>query len=146
MKALAIATAAAALLVGIYLALGGASYAPAKVANPCAQRDLRQANGLAEVAQQIVLSALDGAACKLGVTREDIVLAFADRKSLRAFAREHHISQDDLEESLRAGLLRAIDDAETSGQLTQPVADLLRGVVRQIPIGGFLDLLEQLPG
>ena len=146
MRALVIATAAAALLVGVYLALGGASYAPAKVANPCAQRELRNPHGLGEVAQQIVLSALDGAACKLGVTREDIVLAFASRKSLRAFSREHHISQDELEESLRAGLLRAIDDAENAGQLTQPVAGLLRGLVRRIPIGGFLDLLEQLPG
>ena len=146
MRALAIATAAAALLVGVYLALGGASYAPAKVANPCAQRELRNPHGLGEVAQQIVLSALDGAACKLGVTREDIVLAFANRKSLSAFAREHQISEKDLEESLRAGLLRAIDDAENADQLTQPVAGLLRGVVRRIPIGGFLDLLEQLPG
>jgi hypothetical protein len=146
MRALVIATAAAALLVGVYLALGGASYAPAKVANPCAQRELRNPHGLGEVAQQIVLSALDGAACKLGVTREDIVLAFASRKSLGTFAREHHISQHELEESLRAGLLRAIEDAENQGQLTQPVASLLSGLVRRIPIGGFLDLLEQLPG
>jgi hypothetical protein len=146
MRTLAIATAAAALLVGVYLALGGASYAPAKVANPCTQRELRNPNGLDEVAQRIVLSAIDGAACKLGVTREDIVLAFASRKSLREFGREHHISANDLEESLRAGLLRAIDDAAISGQLTQPIADLLRGVVRRIPIGGFLDLLQQLPG
>jgi hypothetical protein len=146
MRALVIATAAAVLLVGVYLALGGASYAPAKVANPCAERELRNPHGLGEVAQQIVLSALDGAACKLGVTREDIVLAFANRKSLSSFAREHHISEKELEESLRAGLLRAIDDAENADQLTQPVAGLLRGVVRRIPIGGFLDLLEQLPG
>jgi hypothetical protein len=146
MRALVISAAAVAVLVGVYLALGGASYAPAKVADPCAQRELRAPHGLAEVGQQIVLSALDGAACKLGVTREDIVLAFASRDRLRAFAREHHISQDRLEELLRAGLVRSINDAETAGQVNSSVADLLRGIVSRIPIGGFLDLLQQLPG
>jgi hypothetical protein len=146
MRALAVSVAAAVVLVGVYLALGGASYAPAKVANPCAPRELRNPHGVGEVAQQIVLSALDGAACKLGVTREDIVLAFKDESSLRAFARAHHVTQKKLEEMLRAGLVRAIDDAERAGQLTQPVADLLRGIVKRIPIGGFLDVLEQLPG
>jgi hypothetical protein len=146
MRAILISLAAAAALVGVYLALGGASYAPAKVANPCVQRDLRSPHGLGEVAQQIVLSALDGAACKLGVTREDIVLAFKNTSSLRAFAREHHISTAKFEELLRAGLLRSIDDAKNQGQLTQPVADLLRGIVGRIQIAGFLDLLEQLPG
>jgi hypothetical protein len=146
MRALALSVAAAAALVGVYLALGGASYAPAKVANPCAQRQLKSPHGLGEVAQQIVLSALDGAACKLGVTREDIVLAFKDTASLRAFARAHHISQAEFEEMLRAGLLRSIDDAQSLGQLTPPVADLLRATVRRIPIGGFLDLLSRLPG
>jgi hypothetical protein len=146
MRALALSLAAAGALVGVYLALGGASYAPAKVANPCAQRQLQSPHGLAEVAQQIVLSALDGAACKLGVTREDIVLAFANQTRLHAFARTHHITTNKLEELLRSGLLRSIDDAQTAGQLTQPVADLLRGTLRRIPIGGFLDLLAQLPG
>lgn len=146
MRALALSVAAAASLVIAYLALGGASYAPAKVADPCVRRELRAPRGLGEAAQQIVLSALDGAACKLGVTREDIVLAFARRNSLRAFARAHDVSEDRVEELLRAGLLRSIDDAENAGQLTPPVANLLRGIVRRIPIGGFLDLLERLPG
>jgi hypothetical protein len=146
MKALALSAAAAATLVGVYLALGGASYAPAKVADPCAQRQLRNPQGLGEVAQQIVLSAIDGAACKLGVTREDVVLAFANRDSLKSFAREHHVSQQRLEELVRAGLLRSIADAENAGQLDTAVADLLSGIVRRIPIGGFLDLLQQLPG
>jgi hypothetical protein len=145
MKALAISAAAAAALVGLYLALGGASYAPAKVADPCVQRQIQKPQGLGEVAQQIVLSAIDGAACKLGVSREDVVLAFANRNRLMTFAREHHISQDRLEELVRAGLLRSVDDAENAGQLDPSVAGLLRGMVRRIPLGGFLDLLQQLP-
>ena len=70
MRAIAISAAASLALVGVYLALGGASYAPAAVADPCAPRELRDQGGFAQVAEQIVLSGLDGAACELGVSRE----------------------------------------------------------------------------
>jgi hypothetical protein len=146
MRAIAWAAAAAVALVVLYLALGGASYAPAKVADPCAQREWRNPRGLEAVAEQIVLSALDGAACELGVTREEVVLALANRDSLRRFAREHGISERRLEELVRAGLLRAIDEAERAEALSATTADLLRGLVRRIPIGALLDLLDQLPG
>jgi hypothetical protein len=57
MRAVAAAAAVSLALVAAYLALGGASYAPAKVADPCASRDWRDPGGLSEVAEQIVLSA-----------------------------------------------------------------------------------------
>jgi hypothetical protein len=146
MRAIALTAAAAATLVVVYLALGGASYAPAKVADPCAPRDWQDPQGVQEVAQQIVLSGLDGAACELDVSREDVVLAFASRDSLERFARDHGISNEELEELVRSSLLRAIDDAESADALDSTIADLLRGIVRRIPIGGLLDLLDQLQG
>jgi hypothetical protein len=146
MRAIAGAAAAAVALVVVYLALGGASYAPAKVANPCAPRDWRAPGDLEQVAERIVLSALDGAACELGVSREEIVLAFASRDTLTNFAREHGISEQRLEQLVRSGLLRAVDAAERAGALTATVADLLRGVVGRIPVDALLELLEQLPG
>jgi hypothetical protein len=146
MRAIAWAAAVALALVVVYLALGGASFAPAKVADPCAPRDWREPDGLEEVAEQIVLSGLDGAACELGVSREEIVLAFAGRSSLSRLAREHGISEERLEQLVRSGLVRAIDDAERAGALDPGVADLLRGLVGRIPIGSLLDLLERLPG
>jgi hypothetical protein len=146
MRALALATAAAVTLVAVYLALGGASYSPAKVADPCQPRASRSSHGVAEVAEQVVLSAIDGAACKLGVSREAIVLAFANRARLQRFSRQHHITERRLEELLRAGLLRAVDDAERAGQLSSTVANIVRGVVQRVPVGSLLDLLQQLPG
>jgi hypothetical protein len=145
MRALAWATAAAAALVLLYLALGGASYAPAKVADPCATRDWRDPQGFEEVAEQIVLSGLDGAACELHVSREEMVLALADRESRERFARQHGISNQRLEELVRAGLLRAVDDAERADAIDPTVADLLRRIVPRIPVDELLDLLEQLP-
>jgi hypothetical protein len=145
MRALLWSTVAAALLVALYLALGGASYAPASVADPCAQRDWSEPNGVAEVGEQIVLSAIDGAACKIGVSREDVVLAFENRDTLKAFGREHGVSEAELERLARAGLARAIADAENAGALTPRLADLVRGVVDRIPPGLLIDLLDRAP-
>ena len=91
MRAIVWAAAASLALIVVYLALGGASYAPARVADPCSPRDWRNPQGLQQTAEQIVLSALDGAACKLHVSREEMVLAFGSRDALRAFARKHHV-------------------------------------------------------
>jgi hypothetical protein len=146
MRAILLATAAAATLVVVYLALGGASYSPAKVADPCKPRALRNPHGVGEVAEQVVLSAIDGAACKLGVTREAIVLAFANGASVQRFSRQHHITERRFEELLRSGFLRAVDDAERAGQLSPTIANLVRGLVRRVPVGGLLDLLQRLPG
>jgi hypothetical protein len=146
MRAIALAAAVATTLVVVYLALGGASYAPARVADPCVTRDWRDPEGVEEVAQQIVLSGLDGAACELDVSREDIVLAFASRSSLERFAREQGLSNAELEELVRSGFLRAVDDAERADALNPTLADALRGIARRIPLVEFLDLLDRFPG
>ena len=145
MRAIAVATAASALLVAVYLGLGGASYAPAKSADPCAERDWRQPSGFQEVAEQIVLSGLDGAACELGVSREEIVLAFASGNSLESFAREQGIDVNRLESLVRTGLLRALDDAQRAGAINSTVAGVLRQVIERVPLDTVIDLLEQLP-
>ncbi len=145
MRAIVVATAAAVALVALYLGLGGASYAPAKSADPCAMREWRSPGGFQEVAEQIVLSGLDGAACELGVSREEIVLAFASGQSLQTFAREQGIEVSQLEDLLRAGLVRAVDDAERADAVNSTVAGILRQVIERVPVSTILDLLKQLP-
>jgi hypothetical protein len=146
MRAIGWSVAAALALVLAYLALGGASYAPAKVADPCAPRDWRKPSGLSEVGEQIVLSGLDGAACELGVSREAMVLALANNDSRERFAREHGITDQRLEQLVRDGLLRAIEDAEEADALNPTIADILRGLVRTIPVDELVDLLDRIPG
>jgi hypothetical protein len=146
MRAIAATAAAAGALIAVYLALGGASYAPAKVADPCAPRDWRAPEGVQEVAQQIVLSGLDGAACELGVSREEMVLAFASRDALARFAREHGISVADLERILRASLIRAVTDAERAGALDPMTAQLVRDFARRTRLTELLDLVDRRLG
>jgi hypothetical protein len=146
MRAIVVSVGASLILIVVYLALGGASYAPAEVADPCAPRDWRSPSGLSEVGEQIVLSGLDGAACELGVSREEMVLALANSASREQFAREHGITDQRLEQLVRDGLLRAIDDAEQADALNPTFANILRGLVRSIPVDELVDLLDQLPG
>ena len=145
MRALGWSTAAASLLVALYLGLGGASYAPAKVADPCTPRDWTAPDSLQEVGNQIVLSALDGAACELGVSREEVVLAFESETTLERFGREHGVTEAELEQLARAGLERAIADAERAGALTPRLARLVRELVENISPARLLDLLERAP-
>jgi hypothetical protein len=130
----------------VYAALGGGSYEPTPVADPCRMRDWRDPGGLQEVLEQVALSALDGAACELGVSREELVLALEDDESLDAFAAEHGISREDAEQAVSDGLSRAVDDAEEAGALSGFVAGLVRRAVEGVPPNLVLDLLERLQG
>ncbi|HSC92957.1 MAG TPA: hypothetical protein VLB86_14990 [Gaiellaceae bacterium] len=138
------ALAAVAAVVFPYLALGGASYEPTPVADPCRTREWRNPGDVQRVLEQVVLSALDGAACRLGASREELLLALEDEASLDAFAAEHGVSAADAERAVRDGLVRAVDDAEEAGALSGTVAALVRSAVGRIPPRLVLDLLEQL--
>jgi hypothetical protein len=129
-----------------YLALGGGSYEPTPVADPCVTREWRDPGGLEAVVEQIALSALDGAACELGVAREDLVLALRDDESLDAFAEEHGVSRADAERAVEDGVERAIDDAEEAGGLSGFVAELVARAVEAVPPWQLLDALEELGG
>lgn len=133
-----------AAVVVPYLALGGASFEPTPVADPCRVRDWRDPGDVDEVLEQIALSALDGAACVLGVSREDLVLAVRSEESLDAFAEEHGISRDDAEQAVRDGLLRAVEDAEGAGAIGGIVATLARRTVESVPPWLVIETLERL--
>jgi hypothetical protein len=56
------------------------------------------------------------------------------------------VSTQKLDELVRTGLMRSIDDAEQAGALNPTIGDLLRGFVRRFPIAELVELLQQLPG
>ena len=144
------AVAAVAVVIASYLALGGLSYEPTPVADPCEQREWRDTGGLQAVAEQIVLAALDGAACELGVSREDLVLAVRDEESLDAFADEHGITRADAERAVEDGIERAFRDADVLDFLgTIGVARILSVTSREpfAPLlGGAVKMLETMAG
>jgi hypothetical protein len=139
-----LALVSVAAVIVPYLALGGASYEPTPVADPCLQREWRDPGDLQEVLEQVALTALDGAACDLGVAREDVVLAVRDEESLDEFAREHGISRAEAEAAVQEGLERAVDEAEEAGSLDGVVASLVANAVESLPPWLILDTLSRL--
>jgi phosphoribosylcarboxyaminoimidazole (NCAIR) mutase len=98
------------------------------------------------VLEQIALSGLDGAACELDVTREELVLALRDEASLDAFAAEHGIERAEAERAVKQGLERAIADAEAADAVPNFVASLLRRAVGAVPPWLLLQTLESVRG
>ena len=137
-----IAIAASLALVGAYLAAGGSSYAPAKTQDPCKPRPWRDPEGLEQIAEQFSLSALDGAACELGVSRETLARALATPASRERFTQRYGIDDAELARAIRAGLLRAVDDAERAGALSPFLAGPLRATLRQIPVDQAIELIQ----
>jgi hypothetical protein len=136
------AAVAALALVGIYLAAGGSSYAPEKTQDPCKPRPWRNPQTLQQIAEQFSLSALDGAACQLGVSRETLARALATPQSRRRFTRRYGIDDAELARAVRAGLLRAVDDAERAGALSPLLAGPLREALREIPLDQAIELIR----
>jgi len=142
--ALALLGLAAVALLAVELGKGALSYGESTVADPCEARAFFPGEGLDATLQRIVLDGLDGAACELGTTREDLALSF--EPSLGADVRWDRTT---IERAVRAGLLGAIDDAKERGSLGDREAVLLREIVRRAPLqwlieGGtsLTDLLE----
>jgi predicted MFS family arabinose efflux permease len=104
-QALAAAAATAVLLPVAYLGLH-ASVAPKPVAlqDPCHHRALPQTGGLEGFLQDRALELLDTTACRVGATREELVLALADNADRRRFERDHGVDPRSLSTVLQ-GLL-----------------------------------------
>ena len=136
------AAAVSAALVLAYLAAGGSAYEPTPVADPCQPREWRDPDGIEQSAQQFALSALDGAACELGVSREELAVALASEQSRAEFAAEREIGDAELEAAFRAGVVRGVDDAEDAGAIGGLVADGLRAVAVRLPVDEAAAVIE----
>lgn len=142
-RALVISALIASLaLTGVYLAAGGASYVPAKTQDPCKHRPWRNPQGIEEIVEQFSFSALDGAACELGVSRERLARALATPRSRERFMQRYGIDDTELARALRAGLVRAVDDAEAAGALSPLLAGPLRETVRRVPVDQAIELIH----
>lgn len=136
------AIVSALVLVGVYLAAGGSSYTPEKSQDPCKHRPWSNPEGLQEIANQFSISALDGAACQLGVTRETLARALATPEGRERFKQRYGIDDAKLARAIRAGLLRAVSDAEEAGALSPLIAGPLRSTIEEIPLDRAIELVN----
>jgi hypothetical protein len=136
------AVVASLVLVGAYLAAGGSSYEPEKVQDPCKPRPWSNPQSLSEIANQFTVSALDGAACKLGVSREALARALATPEARERFKEKYGIDDAKLAKAVRAGLVRAVDDAEEAGALSPILAVPLREAVQRVPLKQAIEFIN----
>ena len=141
---LLVALALVAAVIVPYLALGGGRFEPTPVADPCDARERPAAEGLGETIEAIALAAVDGVACELGVSREELVLALRSEEAFDAFSEEHGLDRDEVEQAIHDGLVRAVDDAEHEGALPGLVAPLVRKAAESVPPWLILEALERL--
>jgi hypothetical protein len=161
-----IAVLLVALVLGVQVAAGGGDYVPRASADPCVARRIPPLPARLEpVAERIVLLGLDGAACRLGISRERLVLSLADRRSLAPDAgaalkaglrdavdrldREHRLPKvsqlvpEALEESDLPGIVKTVVGAipDSTIDSTLPTAPLLRRAVGELDVDELLDQL-----
>src|SRR5204862_5554650 len=120
--------ASGAALVGVELGTGALSQPAPKIADPCQPREGRT-GGIDATVQRIVLDGLDGAACRLHTSREELVLSIGG-----GTAAPRHWDEHTIEIALRTGMLRAVDEAERRGDVPGFLAPALRGLVRRLPL------------
>jgi len=137
-----VAILAGLALAGVYLAAGGATYAPEKTQDPCKHRAWSDPQSLGQIANQFSISALDGAACQLGVSRETLAQALASEENRERFAKRYGIDDAKLARAIRAGLLRAVTDAEDAGALSPLVGGPIRGTIEEIPLEQAIELIN----
>ena len=131
-----IAVLLVAAVLGVQVAAGGGHYAPLRPPNPCTPRPVSPIPAQLDVlTQQIVLLGLDNAACRLGISRERLVLALGDPRSLDPRAPG----------ALKAGLRDAVDRLTQERHLPK-VSQLLPQVLDQAQLPGIAKtLIDAIP-
>jgi len=120
----------AALLVGAVVLIVVEARRPPdlpRIANPCLERRLPAGGG--EV-QRLILVGLDRAACRLGTSRETLVLSAGGG----AVPGGPRWNRQTVDRAVRAGLIGAIDEAARRGDIPSFARPLLEEIVRRVPI------------
>jgi len=126
-RAVLVAAVAALALVAVHLAAGGGDFVPRATADPCAPRPERER----DAAERIALPVLDGAACELGVPREELLIALLERRVPEG------ATEDELARALEAGVLRARREEVLS-------ADQATALTLALRLGGARALVDLL--
>jgi hypothetical protein len=111
------------------LAYGGGTFEPLRPADPCVVRAVSsRADGIDGLTERLVLLGIDGAACRLHLSREALTLELAQPGP-----------RTDAEiDALRAGLLAAVQRMEDDGSLP-PASDLVDEALDNADLNRFLE-------
>ena len=116
-------------VLGVQLANGGGTFEPLRSADPCVARTVTsQAEGMDGLTERLVLLGIDGAACRLHVSREALTLELA----------QPGVRTDAQIEALHQGLLDAVQRMKDDGTLP-PASDLVDEALDNADLNGFVE-------
>jgi len=115
-------------LVAAELGSGALNEPAPKIADPCQPRPGRT-GGIDTTIQRVVLDGLDGAACRLDTTREELVLSIGGGNLA-----PRHWDTHTIDVALRAGMLRSVNEAERRGDIPSFLVPLIRTAIDRIPL------------
>ena len=125
----AVALALVGGVLAVQLANGGGTFEPLRPADPCVERTVTsEVDGIDGLTERLVLLGIDGAACRLGVSREALTLELAQPGT----------RTDEQIEALREGLLVAVGRMKDDGTLP-PASDLVDEALDNADLNGFLE-------
>jgi hypothetical protein len=132
-------------VIGVNLAAGGADYNADKPADPCVARKAAPvAPQIDPVAQQVVLTGLDEAACSLGISRERLLLALASPSDQDELIADLGTTKAQLAQTLKAGMKKGIEKLDKSGRLPK-VSALLPDIIKELNLGAAGSLVNAIP-
>ena len=115
-------------VIGVQLANGGGKFEPLRPADPCAPRAVTsQSDGIDGLTERLVLLGIDGAACRLHLSREAFTLELAQSAA----------PTDAQINALRGGLRSAVRRMLADGSLP-PASDLVDEALDSADLNGFL--------
>jgi hypothetical protein len=133
----------AVILVVVELANGATEPVSPQIARPCRPHPPFTGGGVTGTIQRVVLEGLDGAACRLGTTREELVLSLSPTSKSRRWDRHT------IEVAIRAGLNDAIDAERRQGNIPGFLVPALHRIVEETPfdklIRGGISLGNLIP-
>ncbi len=103
--------ASAIILIALELALGARSFGLPGLANPCTASPGPAGGGIDGAIQRFARATLDGAACQLHTTREELVLSLVPGAGTRRIRWSRHT----IDQALQAGLDRAAHNLAGNG-------------------------------
>jgi hypothetical protein len=137
----AVLAAAAVGLIAVELGMGAIGFGEARLADPCTSKPHLSEGGIFgsvdAAVQRFALSGLNGAACSLHTTREELVLSFTPALG----AKKVRWSRSTIETALRSGMRRAAHDTAGNGIFGDVLSFVLDNAIAR-PIAFFLGQLS----
>jgi hypothetical protein len=123
-----LAVAMVAGVLAVQVGHGGGSFEPLHPADPCVEREVTsRAEGIDALTERLVLLGVDGAACRLHISREALTLELAQSDD----------PTDAQVDALRGGLHDAVHRMKADGTLP-PISSFVDEALDNADLNGFL--------